>query len=51
MYENPNTGEVVLPEGGVKGIDRKIQEIYLSRKLERNKVLSKSYLRTLSQYD
>ena len=44
MYEDPQTGEVVLPAGGVAGIDRKIQEIYLSNKLERNHVLSKQLI-------
>ena len=44
MYEDPTTGEVVMPEGGVKGIDRKIQEIYLSQKLEKKQLLSKELI-------
>lgn len=44
MYEDPTTGEVVMPEGGVKGIDRKIQEIYLSQKLEKSQLLSKELI-------
>ena len=44
MYEDPQTGEVVLPKGGVAGIDRKIQEIYLANKLEKNHILSKQLI-------
>ena len=44
MSEDVSTGEVVLPEGGVSGIDRKVQEIYLSRKMEKEQLLSKKLI-------
>lgn len=42
--ENAETGEVVNPEVGASGIDRKIQEIYLSQKLEKEQMLSKKLI-------
>lgn len=42
--ENFETGEVVLPQGGVSGIDRKVQEIYLSQKIENEQMLSKKLI-------